>query len=90
MANPIEEVAMVRIKFSIIAFILAIVFLNASLVGATDYKYVGTKRSNKYHYSSCRWAKKIKADNLRTFNSSKEAQAAGYVPCKVCRPPGKD
>jgi methylphosphotriester-DNA--protein-cysteine methyltransferase len=33
---------------------------------------------------------KIKPDNLVTFKSAKEAKGAGYVPCKVCKPPMKD
>lgn len=50
-------------------------------------KFYASKKSNKYHYPSCRWAKKIKSYNLITFNSVGEAKRAGYVPCKVCKPP---
>lgn len=46
--------------------------------------------ADKYHYPDCKWALKIKSENLVTFKSAKEALAAGYVPCKVCRPPTKD
>ena len=81
---------MLKRNLSTLAIILAVVFLIASIAGAADYKYVGTKKSNKYHLPSCKWAKKIKPGNLRTFKSAKEAQAAGYVPCKVCKPPAKD
>ena len=52
--------------------------------------YVGSKNSNKYHYTWCKWAKKINPNNKVTFNSAKEAQASGYVPCKVCKPPVTD
>jgi methylphosphotriester-DNA--protein-cysteine methyltransferase len=52
--------------------------------------YVGSAKSNKYHYPSCRWAKKIKSSNLVTFSSVSDARRCGYVPCKVCRPPTKD
>lgn len=52
--------------------------------------YVGSINSNKYHYTWCRWAKKIKPQNLIVFSSVKEAKSKGYVPCKVCMPPGKD
>jgi len=40
-------------------------------------KFYASKKSNKYHYPSCRWAKKIKSYNLITFNSVGEAKRAG-------------
>jgi hypothetical protein len=70
---------------AVISILLMFAFVATSILLAADYKYVGSKRSNKYHYPSCRWAKKIKPYNLVTFQSVKEAQEAGYVPCKVCR-----
>lgn len=48
--------------------------------------YVGSRHSNKYHYPSCIWAKKIHSENLVTFNGREDARGASYVPCKVCRP----
>jgi hypothetical protein len=73
-----------------IVFVLAVVFSFVYLSLAAEYKYVGSSKSNKYHYPTCEWAAKISPQNLVTFNSAKEALAAGYVPCKVCRPPTKD
>lgn len=59
-------------------------------IGITgDTKFVGSKNSNKYHYTWCKWALKIKPSNLVTFDSPEEAIAAGYIPCKVCKPPTK-
>lgn len=52
--------------------------------------YVGSKNSTKYHYTWCRWAQKINPNNKVIFNSAKEARDAGYIPCKVCKPPVKD
>lgn len=49
--------------------------------------FVGSAKSDKYHYPSCSAAKKIKASNLITFGSSAEARAAGYVSCGICHPP---
>jgi hypothetical protein len=49
--------------------------------------FVGSIKSNKYHYPSCQWAKKIHPNNLITFPSARDAQSKGYVPCKVCHPP---
>jgi len=49
--------------------------------------FVGSSKSNKYHYPSCQWAKKINPANEIWFSSSEDARAHGYVPCKVCSPP---
>ena len=49
--------------------------------------FVASKQAKKYHRPSCRWAQKISPKNKFTFKSADEAVAAGYVPCKVCKPP---
>jgi len=55
---------------------------------ASDQKvFVGSIKSNKYHYPDCQWAKKILPENEIWFSSSQDAKAHGYVPCKVCNPP---
>jgi hypothetical protein len=54
---------------------------------SSDGPFVGSSKSDKYHYTTCSSAKKIKASNLVTFGSSAEAMAAGYVPCGICHPP---
>ena len=54
---------------------------------STQKKFVGSKKSDKYHYPSCRWAEKILPQNEIWFSSSEEARRAGYVPCGVCKPP---
>ncbi len=48
--------------------------------------YVGSIKSDKYHYPSCTYAHKILAENQIWFASEAEALAAGYVPCGVCKP----
>ena len=79
-----------RLFIGVLSIFLIFAIAATSILIAAEYKYVGSKKSNKYHYPSCRWAKKIKPNNLVTFQSAKEAQEAGYIPCKVCRPPLKD
>ena len=59
----------------------------AATTTATEGLFVGSLESDKYHYPSCRWAKKILPENEIWFSSSEEARAAGYVPCGVCKPP---
>jgi len=49
--------------------------------------FVGSSKSDKYHYPSCSAAKRIKPANLVTFTSSADARARGYVPCGICHPP---
>lgn len=49
--------------------------------------FVGSSKSDKYHYPSCSAAKKIKPANLITFSSSEDARAQGYSPCGICHPP---
>ena len=42
--------------------------------------------AKKYHRPSCQYAAKIKDENLVTFDSTAQAQAAGYAPCGACKP----
>jgi hypothetical protein len=74
----------------LISIIALVAFSIVCLSIAADYKYVGSAKSNKYHYLNCEWALKIHPDNLVTFKSAKEALDAGCIPCKVCRPPTRD
>jgi len=53
---------------------------------AAEYQYVASKNSNVFHKPDCRWAKKIKPENLVGYNSKDEAVKAGKRPCKWCRP----
>lgn len=43
-----------------------------------------SSKSDVYHDASCRYVSRIKPENLITFKSRKEAEAAGYRACKVC------
>ena len=81
---------MLRTSRLLLGLLVAAMVLVAALAVAADYKYVGSKKSDKYHYPTCEWAKKISPYNLVTFTSAKEAHDAGYVPCWVCNPPDAD
>ncbi len=48
--------------------------------------YWASRKSDKFHYPWCRWAKEIAPENLIVFESREEAAEAGYVACKVCEP----
>lgn len=55
---------------------------------AADGTYVyAVKTTGVYCRPSCP-ARKAKAENVRFFSSSVEAEAAGYRPCRRCRPSG--
>lgn len=66
--------------------LLTLVTLLITLNIATATTYIGSSQSNKFHYTDCRWAKKINPGNAIYFSSREEAFRYGYVPCKVCKP----
>ena len=70
-------------KRLLVVSVFLLLFVPVALAG----EFWASKNSNKYHYPDCRWAQKIKSSNLVKFNSPEAAQKAGYIPCKVCRPP---
>ncbi len=46
---------------------------------------VASKSGTKYHLPTCPGAKQIKPDNLISFTSIVEAEAAGYTPATNCK-----
>lgn len=48
--------------------------------------YVGSSKSDKFHYPSCRYAKNILPENLISFSSRNNALSSGYTPCGGCKP----
>ncbi|MGD8487340.1 MAG: methylated-DNA--[protein]-cysteine S-methyltransferase [Chloroflexota bacterium] len=49
-------------------------------------RYTGSDSTSIYCYPSCRHARCTSAQHEVRFHSAQEARAAGYRPCKVCRP----
>ncbi|MEM3484061.1 MAG: thermonuclease family protein [Candidatus Methanomethyliaceae archaeon] len=49
-------------------------------------RYIGNKRTFKFHYATCYWVTRMNPSNMVPFKTRDEAIAAGYIPCKVCRP----
>lgn len=49
-------------------------------------RFVGSRSGTEFCHPTCRYAKRIRPENRREFRSRDEAEAAGYGPCKVCRP----
>jgi len=54
---------------------------------ASEKVFVGSIKSDKYHYPSCGSAKNIHPENEIWFSSSADALSHGYVPCGRCHPP---
>ncbi len=48
--------------------------------------YIANSNSKKFHLSSCSYAAKMSESNKVFYKSRAEAIAAGYEPCKVCKP----
>ncbi len=67
---------MKKIKI-VISIVILIIFSIVFLSLAADFKYVGSKNSNKYHNPDCKWAKKISGKNLITFKTAQDAEKAG-------------
>jgi len=55
-------------------------------VSSQEDALVGSVTSKKYHRPDCRYAQKIKPENLVSFSGLEEARSEGYLPCKVCNP----
>ena len=51
-------------------------------------RYIGTDTTKIYCFPTCRHARRITTSHRRPFRSEREAAAAGFRPCSVCRPPG--
>lgn len=49
-------------------------------------KYVGSAKSDVFHYPDCASAKRISSVNLVRFSSAADAKSKGYRPCAKCNP----
>jgi len=56
-------------------------------VAASEKVFIGSIKSDKYHYPSCGSAKNIHPENEIWFSGSADARSHGYVPCGRCNPP---
>ncbi len=55
-------------------------------LAGSGVRYTGSDSTDIYCYPSCRHARRTTARHEVRFHTAEEAQAAGYRPCKVCRP----
>lgn len=68
--------------------LLAILLMLGMIAGsvALGSDYIGNSNTGKFHYTDCRWVKKMSENHKVYFESREDAIDAGYVPCKVCKP----
>jgi O-6-methylguanine DNA methyltransferase len=55
-------------------------------MAGSGVRFTGSDSTNIYCYPSCRHARRTMAKHEVRFRSAQDAQAAGYRPCRVCRP----
>ena len=55
-------------------------------MSSNEERLVASKSSKKYHRPDCRFAQKIKPENLISFSGVEDAKREGYLPCKFCNP----
>lgn len=73
-------------KKKIISMSLATILLFCLTISVCA-DYVGSVKSDIYHYSDCYWAKQISSYNRIWFENVTQAKNYGYRACKVCNPP---
>ena len=52
----------------------------------TGYRYEGVRSTKVYCYPTCHHARRAMEKNVVWLHDAAEAKAAGFRPCKVCRP----
>lgn len=59
----------------------------SSNTSASAKVFIGSTKSNKYHFQNCRAVRLIKPKDQIWFSGSEDARNHGYKPCKICHPP---
>ena len=55
-------------------------------LAARGIRYLGNEEKRYYCYPTCGGTKTLVLSNKVPFHNEREALAAGYHPCKSCRP----
>ena len=50
-------------------------------------RFFGSDTTHIYCYPTCAHARRVTDAHRLSFNGAAQAAAAGYRPCRVCRPP---
>jgi methylphosphotriester-DNA--protein-cysteine methyltransferase len=70
-----------------IFFVLILLVCAGTIKAMNTEMLVASSKSNRYHRQSCVYTSKISKKNLLFFKTPDQAIKAGYVPCRVCKPP---
>ncbi len=68
----------------VLVFSLGAMGLKVSSAGGVESKVVACSYSDRYHETFCKIARSVDPKELLSFNLAKDAEAAGFVPCKKC------
>ncbi len=66
--------------------LIPIFIIGTMFVCSTALAYVGNRNTGKFHHDGCSSVRQMADRNKVYIQSRAEAIAAGYVPCKRCRP----
>jgi O-6-methylguanine DNA methyltransferase len=55
-------------------------------LGRSGFRYEGVKSTKVFCYPTCHHARRAHERNVVWLHDAREARAAGFRPCKVCRP----
>lgn len=67
------------------AILIGIIFF-AGVSAVFAFGYVGNMNTKRFHRPDCRSVNEMHPNNKTPIGSREEAIAAGYVPCKRCKP----
>lgn len=87
MKYPNSKIEKSKLNFLIAFVILGLFISSFILIAEASPDLVGSKESNVYHNPGCHHAKNIEPENRVYFDTPEDAIAAGYRPCKFCKPP---
>jgi len=74
------------LSYSVTGLSAVQVKMDRSMPEADDVQYIGNKKSQKFHYPTCRSVSQMSEKNKIEFHSREEAVERGYRPCGECNP----
>ena len=74
------------LSYSVTGLSAVQVKMDRSMPEADDVQYIGNKKSQKFHYPTCRSVSQMNPKNKIEFHSREEAVERGYRPCGECNP----
>jgi methylphosphotriester-DNA--protein-cysteine methyltransferase len=85
-----RKVFSMAMVFVFVLSLLVPIVVGKAYSASEQVGYVAAESGERYHRPDCAAVKRIKKEHRVTFGTAQEAIAAGYTPCKVCKPPERD